>query len=389
MSRTRRKTLHYARRTTLDGRPGLYIHIPFCRRKCPYCDFYSVPYEFGIAAEYIGIVTKQIRKLNTKFSSVYIGGGTPTILSPALLRHLLDSLRPHLAASAENTVEGNPESFDEEKLRIVYAGGINRLSIGVQSFRDDKLEFLGRIHDSERAQAVIETATACGFINIGIDLMYGVPGETLQDWAQELRIAADRSVKHISCYSLTCEPRTRFYRLRHSISQENVARMYSYTMKFLNARGFKHYEVSNYARVRYRCRHNLGYWANAPYVGIGPSAVSYSGGVRRKNVSDVAEYVRRFKSDQALVAGREQLFPRRRAKETAALNIRRASGIDFEEFKKNTGFDFWEIEDRRQITPFIRHRFLSYRRDSSKRIRGIALTRRGFLYADSVSSSLL
>ena len=165
--------------------------------------------------------------------------------------------------------------------------------------------------------------------------------------------------------------------------------MYSYTMKFLNARGFKHYEVSNYARVRYRCRHNLAYWANAPYVGVGASAVSYSGGVRMKNVSDVAEYIRRFKGDRALAAGRERLSARRRAKETAALNIRRASGIDFKEFKKMSGFHFWEIEDRRQIMQFIRLRFLSYRRDRAGSVRGIALTRRGFLYADTISSSLL
>lgn len=368
---------------------GLYIHIPFCRRKCPYCDFYSVPYEPGGAAEYIDIVTKQVRKLNTKFSTVYIGGGTPTVLSPFLLRRLLKTLRPYYAAGGEHTIEANPESLDEEKLRILYSGGINRLSIGVQSFRDDKLKFLGRVHDRAQAFQAIKAARTCGFTNVGIDLIYGVPLETLSDWKEELRIASGLPLKHISCYALTCEAHTPFYRLRRRICEDTAARMYASTMKFLDFCGFKHYEISNYARRRFQCRHNLGYWANGPYVGIGASASSYTGGIRTKNISGVNEYIRRVRENQPVISSSERLTARRRAAETAALNIRRVSGIDFKEFKKVTGFDFWQVTDRKTITPFIRQRLLSYRRDRSKNIRGIALTRRGFLYADTISSALL
>lgn len=341
-----------------------------------------------MAAEYIAIVTKQVRKLNTKFSTVYIGGGTPTVLGVRLLGKLLNALGDHLGCSCENTIEVNPESADKEVVGLLYSKGINRISIGMQSLREDKLKRLRRIHTVDDALQAVNDAKRGGFKNIGIDLIYGMPDEQLHEWKKELKEAASLPVTHISCYSLACERHTAFYRLRRTIDDELCAKMYRQTMQFLPRQGFIHYEVSNYAKSGFESRHNSLYWENSAYVGLGPSAVSYTDCVRTKNVVDVKEYIRRIRNNQSVVIHAERLSSRKRAKETAALNIRRGQGIDFEQFRQDTGYDFWQLEDISVIRSFLTQKILRYKRKGKEKT-GLAFTSRGFLYADSVSSALL
>ena len=384
----KRKNTLFVRRTTYDEPCGLYIHIPFCRCRCPYCDFYSIVYKADKAAEYVDIVTKQVKKLNNKFHTVYIGGGTPSVLDTRLLRKLLGALSSHFSHSVENTIEANPESLTKEKIRVLRSQGINRISIGVQSLRDDKLKSLGRVHAARNARTAVDNAKRGGFTNIGIDLIYGVPGERFSEWKKELTEVVKLPVKHISCYSLICEKGTHFYRLRDSIDDDIVAKMYRYNMRFFKDHGFVHYEVSNYAKQTFVCVHNCLYWANASYIGIGASAVSYIDQVRIKNIADVNQYIKRAGNNRSLILQKEKLSTVRRAKETAALNIRRSDGIDFEEFKQITGFDFWQIEDHQELERCIREKLLRFRKKGKEKS-GIALTDKGFLYADSVSSALL
>jgi oxygen-independent coproporphyrinogen-3 oxidase len=367
---------------------GLYIHIPFCKQKCPYCDFYSVPYDRISAARYIDILSKEIEKLNKKIVTVYIGGGTPTVLERELLDRLLMILAPVLSQSAENTIEANPESVDQDKYTVFLERGINRLSIGVQSLYQSKLQLLKRIHTVEEAQSAVSMAVKRGFKNISVDMIYGLPGETLESWKNELCHLVSLPVTHISCYALTCEKGTPFANAKRYIAEEVVSKMMWWNMRYLPKKDFLHYEVSNFAKQGYASRHNLNYWRNKPYFGLGASAVSYSEGVRSKNTSDLQEYIECREQGSGAVVSREKLSTLKRAQETAALNIRRVSGIELKEFKEETGYDFWSIAKRSSISYLRKCNLIQYRR-KGRRIIGISLTKKGFLYADEVCAHLV
>ena len=370
----------------------LYIHIPFCRKKCSYCDFYSTLYSVSLASEYIDILCSQIKELKEKFSTIYIGGGTPSVLTRGLLVKLLKSLRPLANEAVEFTVEVNPESLTNDKLKLFVDQGLNRISIGVQSFYDDRLKKLGRLHSSKDAKAAVLATRKQGIDNISIDLIFGVWDESIEDWQNELKMAAKLPIKHISTYSLTYENKTALWdRLKKGevtpLEDEDTARMYQLAIDYLPKLGFNHYEVSNFAKARFRCRHNLSYWDNSPYVGLGPSAVSYLGGVRAKNTPDLKDYIDKFKRGKSLAVFKEKLSPKRRAKETAALKIRTKPGIKFKEFKEKTGFDFLDLEGD-TIKEFINNGYLRYQKKKGQN-QGIYLTKRGFLFCDTISASLL
>lgn len=367
---------------------GLYIHIPFCRQKCPYCDFYSILYEPGLAAMYIDILSNQIKKINTKISTVYIGGGTPSVLDTELLDRLLKNLRSVFKSSKENTVEANPESLDETKIELLLRRGINRLSIGIQSIKENKLKILGRLHTVSQAYGAIFKAKRKGFKNISIDVIYGVPGETLKDWKKELKEVICLPIKHISCYALSCEKNTPFYKYKKVISEEVVAEMMRWNIRYLPQKKFFQYEISNFAKNGFRCRHNLLYWNNCSYIGLGPSTVSYINNIRSKNISCLHAYIRSKEQGKDPIEYKEELSPFKRAKETASLNIRMLEGIDFLDFKKRTGFDFWEVEDKKTIKLLIRNRLIRYKR-GNKSLIGIQLTPKGVLFADEVCSWLV
>jgi len=357
-----------------EKKRSLYIHIPFCERKCAYCDFYSVAYDGDLASSYVDMLIAQIREIEAGVSSIFIGGGTPTALSTPLLKKLLRGTRRLAGKGIEFTVEANPESLSAEKLSLFSDEGVNRLSIGVQSFSDAKLKRLGRIHDAGKAMEAVILSKKRGFGNLSIDLIFGAPAETPDDCSAEFAQAVKLPVTHISCYCLEGK--------LVPADEKDAARMYSLAMEYLPARGFRHYEVSNFAKKGFECAHNLNYWRNDEYIGLGASAVSYIGGVRKKHTPDVKEYIKRSRAGESTVVSSERLGGDRRAKETAAVKIRTAEGIDFDWFKKKTGFDFIELEGG-SAARLVRNGLI--RRTGNN----IRLTKRGFMHCDSVSSELL
>lgn len=372
--------------------PSLYIHIPFCKRKCFYCNFYSDVYGEASASSYIDVLISQINALKTAPSTIYIGGGTPTSLDRKLLTRLLKSLERLNQNTPEFTIEANPESLDEDKIKLVLDGGVNRISIGVQSLRDEKLKSLGRIHAAKKAIDSVHLAAKKGFKNISIDLMFGIWGEDIASWKKELEEAVRLPITHVSCYELTYEKGTPlFSALKNKsitpLEDDVVAAMYELAIDELGLRGIKQYEVSNFAKEGCECRHNMNYWENNEYIGLGPSAVSYVEGVRSKNTSDVKEYVKRFSEGKPLIESSEHLTPIKRARETAAVKIRTKKGIDFKHFKDKTGFDFQELE-KNAIKDLLSKDLIKYKKENNIPS-GIVLKRKGFLFCDTVSSSLL
>lgn len=373
--------------------PSLYIHIPFCKRKCFYCNFYSDVYsQAAFASSYIDILIEQIKALEFAPSTIYIGGGTPTALDKELLAKLLYSLKGYAQDVSEFTVEANPESLGDEKIKLLIGSGVNRLSIGVQSIRDEKLKKLGRIHTAAGAIGAVCLASKRGFSNISIDLMFGVWAEKIESWKKELKDSLELPITHVSCYELTYEKNTPlFSALKNKsivpLESDVAADMYEMAIDELGLRGIKQYEVSNFAAMGHECRHNINYWENNEYVGLGPSAVSYIEGRRSKNISDVNEYAKRFNKRRPLVESMEKLAPVKRAKETAAIKIRTRDGIGFDWFKAKTGFYFPELE-KNALKELIEKGLIKYKKDNNIPS-GIELKRRGFLYCDTVSSALL
>ena len=379
----------------MDTREGLYIHIPFCREKCLYCDFYSARYSENLADSYISVILKELQGLSQDFSTIYIGGGTPSILSLDLSDRLLSGLKKFIKPGIEFTIEANPESVDSEKLKLFLDKGVNRVSIGVQSFDDKKLNSLGRIHDTKEAMDAIELSKKSGFKNISIDMIFGMAGEDLKAWQAELEKSTGFAIEHISCYSLSYEKDTPLFRMKEknyiaSLDDETMAEMYRYTMSYLPAKGFNHYEVSNFAKPGFECAHNLNYWNNNPYIGLGPSAVSYIDGTRSENVRDAKEYVDRYEKGVSIIAYKEKLLELRMAKETAGVKIRVKQGIDYGWFKNKTGFDFENIMEKGTIDELFKDDLLGCKIDKATRERtGIMLTEKGFLFSDTVSSAFL
>ena len=378
-----------------DTKVGLYIHVPFCREKCLYCDFYSALYSETLADSYISVILNELQGLNQRFSSIYIGGGTPSILNLDLLDKLLSGLKKFITPGMEFTIEANPESVDSEKLKLFLDKGVNRISMGVQSFDDKKLKLLGRIHDAKGAMDAIELSKKSGFENISIDMIFGSSGEDLKAWKLELEKAAGCAARHISCYSLSYEKGTPLFRMREknrivALDDDVLAEMYGYTMSYLPSKGFDHYEVSNFSKPGFECAHNLNYWDNLPYIGLGPSAVSYIDGTRSENVRDVEEYIDRYVKGVSLITYSENLSGIRMARETSAVKIRTRQGIDYDWFKNKTGFDFEDTLEKGILDELSKDALLEYKIDElTREKRGIMLTEKGFLFSDTVSSAFL
>jgi len=357
-----------------------------------YCDFYSVRYGKDLAHSYIDALTKQIKRLDEKFYTIYIGGGTPTSMDAALLKKLLTALAGVSGNCLEFTVEANPESLSKDKVRLLHDYGVNRISIGVQSLNDNKLKTLGRIHNSSCAQDAVSLAFKNGFVNLNMDLIFGVWNETLRAWQKELAKAVKLPVKHISCYSLTYERSTQLFKKLKAktitqLPDRVSAGMYKLTMDYLPQKEFLQYEISNFAKSGFECKHNLNYWENNPYVGLGVSAASFLSGVRSKNISDIGEYVKRIKKGKSVVFSFEKLSAKKSALETAAIKIRTKKGIDFDWFKEKTGFDFMALE-KDTVDLLIKEKFLKYLL-KNKQYKGVSATEKGFLFCDYVSAQLL
>ncbi|MBN2582160.1 MAG: radical SAM family heme chaperone HemW [Planctomycetes bacterium] len=327
---------------------SLYVHVPFCVRKCGYCDFYSLGgADERLMAAYVEAVELEAARLpDARLRTIYVGGGTPTALPRALLERLLTAVRRRFDVERleEFTVEANPGVLDEARLESMQACGVNRVSLGVQSFDPATLAALGRAHGAGEEGRAIELLRRRGVDNVSIDLMFAVPGQTMDRWLADLRAAVGTGVEHVSVYGLAIEPRTPLGRRAAAgevaaLADEVYAQMQMAAREVLTAAGYEHYELSNFARPGRRCRHNLTYWHNRAYLGLGPAAASYVGGVRATNVADVGEYVRRVRAGQCAAGESERLGNERRARETAMLGLRLLEGLDVAEFARTTGFD--------------------------------------------------
>lgn len=366
---------------------ALYVHIPFCIKRCSYCDFNSSVYQDDIASRYVAAIIKQLRRVKGyPYQTVYIGGGTPTAVKEEQLYWLLDAICSLLDMKQvrEYTVEVNPGTINARKVALLRQAGVNRISLGIQSFNKKGLQLLGRIHSREDALDAFSILRSAGFDNLSIDLIFGWPGQNLKEWEEDLAEAVALNPEHISAYCLTIERGTS---LSRQIRRDSVPRpdemvqldMMKKTISFLTSpeNSYEHYEISNFARKGCHCLHNINYWKNLPYVGIGAGAVSYLDGRRTSNVKDVLGYIRRVESGRSPRAFSERLDPRRRAAETLVMALRMTSGIGEEDFARQTGFSLRELYGK-IIEKECRLGLMSMRRGR------LRLTRRGLFVANSV-----
>lgn len=316
---------------------GVYIHIPFCKRKCFYCDFASVEGREGLVGRYVSALSREIKSLGKRavgadVASIYIGGGTPSILDAGQVSQILRAVEDNfnVRPAAEISIEMNPESVTMEKLVGYRTAGVNRVSIGVQSLDDVELKFLERVHDAGQARHAVKMAKDAGFVNISADLMFAIPGQTVERWTERLREVADWGVTHLSCYELTPEPGTR---LAVAVARgeielpENGADYFDETERTLESRGFVHYEISNYAKPGYECVHNVGYWEYRDYIGAGAGACGTMGGVRTENVRDPEKYIERVETSSTAVFKEERLTPDNMRLERLMMGLRLREGV--------------------------------------------------------------
>jgi putative oxygen-independent coproporphyrinogen III oxidase len=319
------------------AQPGLYVHVPFCRTKCRYCGFYSVAEDDGHARWLEALAGEAVGKAEqwSEFDSCYVGGGSPSVLRDSLLGQLVGSLRRafRIAEDAEWTLEVNPADVTRERARTWLSLGFDRVSVGVQSFDPRELRWLGRRHDPSQARLALGCLRAAGFDDLGIDLIQGLPGQSLESRLASLDRALDFEPEHLSCYELTLEPGTPLAAETEAgrcelPDPDRAADAWLATSERAVARGYVHYEVSNFARsLAHKSRHNAKYWAQVPYLGLGPSAHSFDGRLRWHNLRSVGDYCRAIESGARPIAGEESLSDEQLRWERVSLGLRTSDGI--------------------------------------------------------------
>lgn len=344
---------------------GLYIHVPFCRRKCPYCDFYSVGYREELAAEYAEAVRRNLRYYNGKYETVYFGGGTPILLA----EHIPDILAEvSIEHGAEITVECNPLEMSEDTLKLLYGCGVNRLSVGVQSALDSELRALGRTHTFEQAREAILTANRVGFENISADIMLGTPEQTAETLGHTISELGKLPITHVSAYMLKIEPNTVFGKKPPALPDEDkTADLYLSAVNMLRSTGFEQYEISSYARGDMTSRHNLKYWRREEYLGIGAAAHSFYKGRRFAVKRDLREFI--ASERQIEVTTDDEI---NELEERILLGLRLAEGIPEE---------LWRCVE--SALPLITKNY--YRLEKGR----LSLTAEGFLVSNEIISTLL
>ena len=373
---------------------GLYIHVPFCKSRCIYCDFYSTTCGADQRREYVEALMHEMQCRHdylgaTTLSSVYIGGGTPSTLSADELGRIFGAINRHwaLVPDSEVTLEANPDDITADYARALAALPVNRVSMGVQTFNDESLRFLRRRHTAAQVYEAIDRLLAAGIDNLSIDLIYGLPGQTLEQWQQDLDKALALPVSHLSAYALIYEEGTALYRLREQgkvaeASDELSLRMFEMLMDKAAEAGFLHYEISNFALPHCEARHNSGYWSGMHYLGLGPAAHSYNGTGRQWNTPDLSAYLKA--GGDTATAGlitTETLTPRIRQEETLLTRLRTARGLDLAAFRR----DF-----EQQALDALLARALPYINNGTLVLKGetLTLSRKGIFISDGIISSL-
>ena len=369
-----------------DDPPGLYLHIPFCVTRCLYCDFYSDT-RISMAGRLLGCLAKEDAPRGMEFSAfdtVYIGGGTPSAMSAGSIANLMERVgdRFETAPGAEVTIEVNPDDVTAGKLAEYRGAGINRISVGIQSFDDGELQFLGRRHDARSAMNAVRAIREAGMDNLGIDLIFGFAGHTIQSWRSTLETALSLGPEHISCYQMTIEGTTPMGSMLASGAipepDEKLQReLFLLASAALTDHGYIHYEISNYARGEGEMsRHNGKYWAHVPYLGLGPSAHSFAGNERWWNLPSIEGYCGGVEEGEGPPRGSERLTARQLDLETLYLGLRTARGLPLEFLRR---FPAWEIALER------------LENDSFLSVEGgrVVPTTKGFLFADSLPSFFL
>ncbi len=382
--------------------PSLYVHVPFCARKCHYCAFYSEPAGEELKTRYVRALLRELNATAPQpaLKTIFFGGGTPTLLSTRHWEKILQALQAHeLIAGTEFTVECNPATVDADKAMLLRSFGVNRISMGVQSFDDLLLTRLGRLHTRRMVYDSFELLREAGFDNINLDLMFAIPGQTLEAWNGTLAEAIALQSEHLSTYEVIYEEDTPLYADLQAgkikPEEELACTMYEQFLAKAEAAGFHQYEVANFARhdaSRTRngelgvpsraCLHNVNYWRGGSFTGLGPSATSYINGVRSKNYPDTQRYCEHLERGKSSVESKEQLPPLARAGETAAFGLRMTSGWPFDQFSATTGFDLREhwAEDLRKCVE---------RGWGELTSNGFRLTRQGLRFADSAAQMFL
>lgn len=375
-----------------DGPNGLYIHFPFCISKCNYCDFYSINYSDELLQQYLAALFLEIDLYENCYSkeiaTVYIGGGTPSLLEPEYLARLMDKIYSSFIISkkAEITMESNPSSLNREKLLLYKKAGINRLSLGVQSFNDWELQLLGRLHDSRTAINIINHVAEI-FDNYNLDLIFALPGQKKKDWQDTLDIVLNFNPPHLSLYNLQIEKETPFYKMYKQgelelIDEEIDADIYLESRENLLAEGYQQYEISNYAKKGFQSHHNKLYWEFKPYLGLGPAAHSFDGLSRFYNYSSLKLYINKLKDGKLPTAEFVRLRRSELMSEMLFMGLRQLKGINPAEFKERFSVSLVDIYGK-AIAKLLDKELIEY---SNERLH---LTENGLLLGNEVFMEFL
>ncbi|MDI6800849.1 MAG: radical SAM family heme chaperone HemW [Thermodesulfovibrionales bacterium] len=361
----------------------LYIHIPFCIKKCVYCDFYSIPFNLEITHKYVEALCAEIefkRHIACDLKTIYIGGGTPTLLSEPDILKVINTIKENYSVlpSAEITIEANPRTINEKKADMLLKSGINRLSIGAQSFIDRELTVLGRSHNANDALKALRGARKAGFNNISIDLIYAIPGQSLDDWIYSLKTAVKLSPEHISAYELTPEKNTPLYRDIQEgriimPDEELISEMYYKCIDTLTENGYIHYEISNFAKPNYTCLHNINYWERGEYLGIGAGAHSFVNDKRTGNVRDAVHYIESISKGKIPVSEEIEVRGDEALKENIFLGLRKTEGLDISRLPK-----IKDMLKTKAVKELLLHGLLEIKDNY------VRLTRKGLLLSNEV-----
>lgn len=370
---------------------GLYIHIPYCRQKCHYCNFYSLA-----SRKYRELLPEALQQelamqkgylAGKMLETIYIGGGTPTVYPPQVIAEMIEDAKEHFEIDlhAEITIEANPDDLTPEYLQQLRQTPVNRLSIGIQSFHDDDLHYLNRNHSAANAHQAIRNALAVGFDSMSIDLIYGIPSLTDEKWMDNIKMMLDYQTPHLSAYALTVEPGTALDKLIEKkklppVDEAQAADQFVILMEMMAAAGYEHYEISNFSKPGMHARHNTSYWQKVPYLGIGPSAHSFDGHSRQWNVSNLEAWLDGIRA-RVPAFEREELTPTQQLNEYVMTSLRTMWGTDLRNIENcwNPGFRQMVLQ---QAIPFQEKGLVSIHNNI------ITLTQRGKLFADGIASDL-